>query len=121
MNRKRVWKVSSALIALGTAGILPGCAHYEVNTGRGSIPGHYIRQEMQEADRAVEAARQAGKDKTCPAEFKAAEDAKNKAYDVFRACHTEEGAALARQATAKTEALCPPQNAGELKPEPAEA
>jgi OmpA-OmpF porin, OOP family len=121
MNQKIGWKLSAALIALGTAAILPGCAHYEVNTGRGSIPGHYIRQEMQEADRAVEAARLAGKDKTCPAEFKAAEDAKNKAYDVFRACFTEQGAAMAKQATAKAEALCPPQSAGESKPEPVEA
>jgi len=86
-----------------------GCANYEVNTKRGDIPGYYIRYEMQEADRAVEAARQAGKDKTCPVEFKAAEDAKNKAYDVFRACHTDEGAALAKEATAKANALCPAQ------------
>lgn len=84
------------------------CANYEVNTKRGNIPGYYIRSEMQEADRAVEAARSAGKDKVCPAEFKAAEDAKNKAYDVFRACHTEEGADLAKKATAMANALCPP-------------
>lgn len=90
-------------------GGLSGCANFEVNTKRGNVPGYFIRTEMQEADRAVEAARSAGKDKTCPTEFKAAEDAKNKAYDVFRACHTEEGAALAKQATAMANALCPPQ------------
>lgn len=95
------------LIAITSAGMVAGCANMEVNTGRGKIPGHYIRYEMQEADRAVEAARQAGKDKICPAEFKAAEDAKNNAYDVFRACNTEEGAALAKQATQKANALCP--------------
>ncbi len=83
------------------------CANYEVNTKRGNIPGYFIRSEMQEADRAVEAARSAGKDKACPAEFKAAEDAKNKAYDVFRSCHTEEGVAQAKQATAMANALCP--------------
>jgi len=88
-----------------------GCAGHEVNTKRGNIPGYYIRSEMQEADRAVESARQAGKDKACPVEFKAAEDAKNNAYDVFRACHTEEGAALAKKATAMANALCPPQPA----------
>lgn len=92
-----------------SAAMLSGCANYEVNTKRGNIPGYYIRHEMQEADRAVEAARQAGRDKTCPTEYKAAEDAKNNAYDVFRACHTEEGAALAKQATAKANALCPKQ------------
>ena len=71
----------------------------------------YIRSEMQEADRAIEAARQAGKDKACPDEFKAAEDAKNKAYDVFRSCRTEEGVALAKKATEKANALCPPERA----------
>jgi len=76
---------------------------------------------MQEADRAAETARQAGKDKICPVEFKAAEEAKNKAYDVFRACNTEEGAALAKQATAKANALCPPQTAGKEEAQPAEA
>ena len=132
MNLSKVLRVSSLPVVLASMGALSGCAHYEVNNGRGTIPGIYIRSEMQESDRAVEAARQAGKDKSCPAEFKAAEDAKNNAYDVFRACHTEEGAALAKQATAKANALCPPRAArvdviqplgepAELKPEPPEA
>ncbi|MCM0083534.1 OmpA family protein [Geomonas sp. Red32] len=97
--------VLSALLV--SSGMIAGCANYEVNTHRGSIPGHYIRYEMQEADRAVESARAAGKDKQCPNEFKSAEDAKNHAYDVYRACFTEEGAQLAKEATAKANALCP--------------
>ena len=109
MDKRFAIKGSWLVILLFTMSTITGCANYEVNTKRGDIPGYYIRYEMQEADRAVEAARQAGKDKTCPVEFKAAEDAKNNAYDVFRACHTEEGAALAKQATAKANALCPPQ------------
>ena len=63
---------------------LSGCANYELNTKRGNIPGQYIRTEMQEADRAIDAARKAGKNRICPAEFKAAEDARDNAYDVFR-------------------------------------
>ncbi|WP_246329806.1 OmpA family protein [Geomonas limicola] len=98
---------------------LSGCASYEINTQRGNIPGLYIRQELQQADRAVEAARQAGKNQTCPAEFKAAEAARDKAYDVYRACHTEEGVALANEATAKAQALCPPQ-APKVVPPPVE-
>jgi OOP family OmpA-OmpF porin len=101
-------QVMCMLVAVTLAGTLSGCANLEVNSQRGNIPGYYIRTEMQEADRAVEAARSAGKDKMCPAEFKAAEAAKDNAYDVFRACHTEEGAALAKAATAKANALCPP-------------
>ena len=132
MNLVKACRVSSIPVVLASMGALAGCAHYEPNNGRGSVPGYYIRAELPQSDRAVEAARAAGKDKACPAEFKSAEDAKNNAYDVFRACHTEEGAALAKQATAKAEALCPPQAAkmeqikplgepAELKPEPAEA
>jgi len=109
MNVLKIQKALPVLAVALVAGALGGCANMEVNTNRGNIPGYYIRSEMQEADRAVEAARAAGKDKLCPAEFKAAEDAKNKAYDVFRACFTEEGAALAKAATAKANALCPPQ------------
>lgn len=121
MKLHKTGGIAPYLIALASAGSLFGCANYEVNTKRGNIPGHYIRTEMQEADRAVESARRAGKDKTCPAEFKAAEDAKDNAYDVFRACHTEEGAALAKKATALANALCPPQSAENLsKAEPAE-
>jgi len=85
---------------------LSGCANYELNTKRGNIPGQYIRTEMQEADRAIDAARKAGKNRICPAEFKAAEDARDNAYDVFRSCRTEEGAALAKKATAKANSLC---------------
>jgi len=109
MDIKHTKKLSVFAVLLFSTTMLFGCAHYEVNTNRGNIPGYYIRSEMQEADRAVETARQAGKDKTCPEQFKAAEDAKNNAYDVFRACRTEEGVALAKQATAKANALCPPQ------------
>ncbi|GFE60663.1 OmpA family protein [Geobacter sp. AOG2] len=121
MDMTKALRSSSFLIAATSTAMLFGCAHYEVNTGRGDIPGYYIRAEMQESDRAVESARQAGKDKTCPAEFKAAEDAKNHAYDVFRACHTEEGAALAKQATAMANALCPPQTAMKEEAAPAVA
>ena len=111
MKAITVKRVFMSVIAVFSMSMIYGCAGYEVNTKRGNIPGHYIRSEMQEADRAVESARQAGKDKACPVEFKAAEDAKNNAYDVFRACHTEEGAALAKKATAMANALCPPQPA----------
>jgi OOP family OmpA-OmpF porin len=118
MDRRRFFYSCAILIAVTSIGIVSGCANYEINTYRGNIPGHFIRYEMQEADRAVEAARKADKDKLCPTEFKAAEDAKNNAYDVFRACHTEEGAALAKQATEKANALCPPQKV-EVPPPPA--
>lgn len=109
MRNGKVLRRSSLLVAALSAGTLFGCANYEVNSGRGSIPGHWIRSEIQEADRAVEAARAAGKNNTCPAEFKQAEDTKNRAYDVYRACHDDEAVALAKQATGQAKALCPVQ------------
>jgi len=118
MNLTKGWRVSSFPMALVSLGALAGCAHYEQNSGRGNIPGYYIRSEMQESDRAVESARTAGKDRSCPAEFKDAQDAKNNAYDVFRACHTEEGVAQAKLATAKANALCPPKAARMEEPKP---
>ena len=114
-------RILSLLIAVISAVTLFGCAGYEVNTYRGKVPGLYIRSEMQEADRALEAARQAGKDKACPEEFKAAEDARNKAYDVFRSCRTEEGVALAKKATEKANALCPKKEPASIAPAPAVA
>lgn len=114
-------RILSLLIAVISVGTLVGCAGYEVNTGLGKIPGIYIRSEMQEADRAIEAARQAGKDKICPDEFKAAVDARDKAYDVFRSCRTEEGAALAKKVTAQANALCPKKEPVAIVPAPAPA
>jgi OmpA-OmpF porin, OOP family len=111
-------RMLSLLVAVVSVAALIGCASYEINTGRGNIPGMYIRSEMQEADRALDAAKQAGKDKTCPAEFKAAEDARNKAYDVFRSCRTEEGAAMAKKATDQANALCPKKEPEKVAPAP---
>jgi len=119
MKRTTKVRVLSLVIVLISAGTLFGCAGYEVNNKRGNIPGIYIRSEMQEADRAIEAARQAGKDKECPVEFKAAEDAKNNAYDVFRSCRTEEGVALAKKATEKAKTLCPQKEPAKVVPVPA--
>jgi len=118
MEMSKAVKSLLFLSAVSAVAGLSGCANYEANSYRGNVPGFLIRSELQTADRAVESARQAGKDKICPAEFKAAEAAKDRAYDVFRACHTEEGVALAKDATAKANALCPAQAAA-LAPEPA--
>lgn len=118
MTIKTKVRMFSLLMIVVLAGTLFGCAGYELNTGRGKIPGLYIRSEMQEADRALEAARQAGKDKACPKEFKAAEEALNKAYEVFRSCRTEEGVALAKKAKDQANALCPKKEPEKTAPAP---
>jgi outer membrane protein OmpA-like peptidoglycan-associated protein len=94
-----------------------GCAGREY-AHKDPYPYMYYHKELPEADRAVEAARQAGKDRACPAEFKAAEDLKNRAYEEYAACHTDEAIAMAIEATAKANALCMARPRAEMKPEP---
>lgn len=108
---RSVMKAMSLVVALFSMSMISGCAGMEYNTKQDKYPYFYIHKELQEADRAVEEARKAGKDTQCPVEFKAAEDEKEKAYAVYAACHTQEGIDLARKSTAKANALCPPQPA----------
>ena len=103
MNLKLAYRLSAIGLLL-IPGVFYGCA------GREFAPKQqvwYYHKELPAADRAVEAARAAGKDKECPTEFAAAEKMKNDAYDVYWACRTEEGIAKANQATALANALCP--------------
>jgi OOP family OmpA-OmpF porin len=95
--------------------VLGGCSGYEVNSYK-DIPGHYIHKELPEADRAVTAARQAGKEQQCPAEFAAAEELKDKAFSTYKACFTKEAIAMANEAAAKANAPCPPQAAAAEEP-----
>jgi OOP family OmpA-OmpF porin len=67
----------------------------------------YYHKELPDSDRAVEAARSAGKDKECPAEFQAAAMTRDEAYRIYLACRTQEGIAKANEAAAKANALCP--------------
>jgi OmpA-OmpF porin, OOP family len=85
-------------------GVFSGCAGMEYAPSRQFM---YYPKELPAAERAVEAARAAGKDKECPAEFAAAEKMKNDAYDIYLACRKEEGIAKANEATARANALCP--------------
>ncbi len=67
----------------------------------------YYHKELPAAERAVEAARRAGKDRECPDEFKAVEKLKNDAYEVYWACRTNEAIAMANEAATRANALCP--------------
>ena len=87
-----------------SVGFLFGCAGMEYAPKKQIW---YYHQELPAAERAVETARAAGKDKECPAEFQAAEKMKNEAYEVYWACRTQEGIAKANEATAMANALCP--------------
>ena len=60
----------------------------------------------------------AGKDKECPAEFNAAKDMVDKAYEIYMACRTKEAIDMAQDAIGKIKALCPAKPVAEMKPEP---
>lgn len=101
--------------ALILVGILSGCAGLEYAPKRGIL---YYHQELPVADRAIEAARTAGKDKECPAEFQAAEKARNEAYEIYWSCRTQEGIAKANEAAGMAKALCPKKMAPPPPPPP---
>lgn len=96
-------------------GVLSGCAGLEY-APKGTVL--YYHKELPAAERAVEAARAAGKDKECPAEFQAAEKAKNEAYGIYWSCRTKEGIAKANEAAALAKALCPAKPVPVVAPPP---
>jgi outer membrane protein OmpA-like peptidoglycan-associated protein len=100
----RVERALAAVILGASVVLLWGCAGMEY------VPGgrfFFYHKELPEAQRAIDAARQAGKDKQCPAEFQAAEKMKNDAYALYYACHTKEAIAKAKEAMALAASLCP--------------
>lgn len=78
----------------------------------------YYPTALVNADRALDEARAAGKDKECPTEFNALKARVDEAYDVYRACHTLEAIDMANEAIVKIKALCPAKPVAEVKPEP---
>jgi peptidoglycan-associated lipoprotein len=109
-----VLKTLPSIAILALVSVLYGCAFEYAPKGRWM----YYPRELPAAERAVEAARQAGKDKQCPDEFRAAEKMKNDAYETYWACHTAEGIAMAIQAANMANALCPMRAAPPPPPAP---
>jgi outer membrane protein OmpA-like peptidoglycan-associated protein len=72
------------------------------------MPGYYAYpKDLVQADRDLEAARVAGKDRECPTEFNAAKAMADKAYEVYMTCRTEDAIEMARKSSEMTKALCP--------------
>lgn len=94
----------SLVIALLFLGSLIGCAGMEPSPGKGYW---FMHKELLDADRAVEEAQKAGKDKECPKEFTAVKDLKDKAFQAYMECRTKEAIDMAKDATNKAKALCP--------------
>ncbi len=101
------------LIIVLCLGAFIGCAGREFAPKFPPYMYWYYPSELPAADRAVEAARQAGKDKQCPSEFNEASDLRDRAYEVYASCRTDEAIELANKAKAKALALCPQKFAPE--------
>jgi len=111
---KRVFII---VIALFSMSLLIGCAGME--RAPKDRPGYlYYPAALVQADRALNEARSAGKDRECPAEFNAAKDMVDKAYEAYMACRTKEAIAMANDAIGMIKALCPPKPVVAKKPEP---
>jgi len=96
-------KILFIVIVLLSLNLLVGCA------GRVFAPKNsvwYYHKEMVDAEKALEAARKAGKDKKCPKEFNAVKDMNDTANEIYRACRTKEGIDLAKDVTKNAKALC---------------
>ena len=106
------------VIALFSISLLGGCAGMKKATPE-RLPGYlYYPSALVDADQALKEARAAGKDKECPAEFNAAKDMVDKAYEIYMACRDKEAIDMANEAIGKIKALCPPKPVAEVKPEP---
>ncbi len=97
------WRAFSWAAACCLAAFLTSCAGREFAPKRGVL---YYPPELPAADRAVESARIAGKDRQCPEDFRTAERMKEEAYDIYLSCRTAEGIAKANEAAARANALC---------------
>ena len=118
MQTKTVKRVFLLLTVLLSMSLMVGCVGMKRAT-RERTPGYlYYPAALVDADEALNGARAAGKDKECPAEFNAAKDMVDKAYETYMSCHTRDAIDMANAAIAKIKALCPPRAVAEVKPEP---
>ncbi len=97
-------KILFAIFSLCFLSVITGCTGMKFAPKEGIL---YYHQELPEAEQSVAQARTAGKDKECPDAFKSAEDLKNKAYETYWQCRTQEAIAMANDAANKVKALCP--------------
>jgi len=110
-------RVLIVVIAVFSISVMVGCSGMEKRPAYRS--GYfYYPTALVNADRALDQARMAGKDRECPAEFNAAKDMVDKAYEVYMACRTQEAIDMAKEAMGKIKALCPARPRAEMKPEP---
>ncbi len=87
MHSRAASRVFVVVIALVCLGSMFACAGREF-APKDPYMYWYYPKELTDADRAVEAARQAGKDKECPKEYEEAKARVDTAYEEYAACKT---------------------------------
>jgi outer membrane protein OmpA-like peptidoglycan-associated protein len=93
---------------------LIGCAGMEFAPKKGIW---YYPEELPKAEKAVDNARMAGKDKECPAAFNEAKNLKDDAYETYWACNTDKAIEMAKDAARKANSLCPSRSKPEMPAE----
>jgi len=109
-----VLKKILVIIFVLSFGFLFGCAGFQWVPAKGGL----IPVELLEADKAIEQARLAGKDKKCPEEFNAVKDMVCKAYSIYWSCRTFDAIDVAKEATKKAETICPAKSEPSPQPSP---
>src|SRR5271157_4491719 len=107
MNARTAKRILMIVIAVFSMSLMVGCSGMEKRPEYRSHKFLYYPTALVEADRALDEARMAGKDKECPAEFNALKNRVDEAYDVYMSCHTKEAIDMANEAIGKIKALCP--------------
>jgi len=105
------------VIAVFCVSLIVGCSGMEKRPKDRS--GYlYYPVALVSADRALDEARNTGKDKECPAGFNALKERVDRAYEVYMACRTQEAIDMAQEAINKIKALCPVNPRTEAKSNP---
>jgi OOP family OmpA-OmpF porin len=104
MKTLRRPKVLSSLGLCALLLAIAGCGGLEYSSKQRAM---FVPKELVAADRAIDAARAAGKDKQCPDAFRAVERLRDEAGATYWGCRTKEAIAQANDAVARANALCP--------------
>jgi outer membrane protein OmpA-like peptidoglycan-associated protein len=115
MKQKRLSLIVAGLFVMA---LLFGCAGLE-KAPKERIPGYLAYPtELVQADRDIDAARAAGKDRECPDEFNAAKAMIDRAYETYMTCRTADAIEMAKKSSEMTAALCPVKQAAVVQPRP---
>ncbi len=102
--KEKHFRIFLFVLLLIASAFLYGCGGMKYTPGSDVMFSH---KELPEADMAVSAAKEKGKDKECPDYFNKASQMRDDAYETYWACRTDEAIEKAKAAKALAESLCP--------------